>query len=185
VTHSGLLCKFGACHKACVKSVDCATGERCVQVDGVAVCQLANEAACGVNFTCSSPLACRQADNTCRNGCTPTGNECLADQTCSGGFCVEFGEADAGQGGDSGTGGGPDACVDAGGGDTAAADVPIAAQDVMPSRDAGTAASDTRKGPSDAPRLQDAAGTEVGTKAADAEQVDGPTTGPAFDPPTG
>jgi hypothetical protein len=35
---NGLLCKFGACHKACVKSVDCATGERCVQVDGVAVC---------------------------------------------------------------------------------------------------------------------------------------------------
>jgi hypothetical protein len=84
----GLLCKFGACHKACVKSVDCATGERCVQVDGIAVCQMVSEGSCDRYGNCQSPLSCRAIDNTCRNKC-PTGNECLPGQVCSATFCIE------------------------------------------------------------------------------------------------
>jgi hypothetical protein len=84
----GLLCKFGACHKACVKSIDCAAGERCVQVDGVAVCQAS---ACAPG--CPAPLACREVDQTCRNRCT-TADDCLGGQMCAGAFCVEKTEAD-------------------------------------------------------------------------------------------
>ena len=87
----GLLCKFGACHKACMKSVDCATGERCVQVDGTAVCQTTTEVGCktnGSSGSCPAPLTCRVADNTCRNQCTGT-DACLPGQTCSGTVCVE------------------------------------------------------------------------------------------------
>ncbi|HJX63617.1 MAG TPA: hypothetical protein VJ860_06655 [Polyangia bacterium] len=84
---NGLLCKFGACHKACVKSVDCAAGERCVQVDGVAVCQFATETAC-TNGACSTPLTCRVADNTCRGSCA-TSDDCPRAQTCSANFCLD------------------------------------------------------------------------------------------------
>jgi alpha-tubulin suppressor-like RCC1 family protein len=108
----GLLCKFGACHKACVKSVDCATGERCVQVDGVAVCQMVMEQACAPNGSCPAPLMCSPADRICRNTCSPT-SYCLGGQVCTAGFCVEYGEADAGQGADSGASGGVDAGVEA------------------------------------------------------------------------
>jgi hypothetical protein len=88
----GLQCKFGACHKACMKSVDCAAGERCVQVDGIAVCQLAKEQACGANYVCATGLACMKADNTCRNTCSPT-VDCLGGQVCTAGFCVEKNES--------------------------------------------------------------------------------------------
>jgi alpha-tubulin suppressor-like RCC1 family protein len=132
----GLICKFGACHKACMKSVDCATGERCVQVDNVAVCQLVTESACGVNFACLAPLACRQTDNTCRNMCTTT-DDCLGGQTCSGTFCIETKESAPVLGFD---GGGADgaATPDAG---VAAPDLPAAAADV-PMADAPIATPD-------------------------------------------
>jgi hypothetical protein len=44
---SSLLCKFGSCHQACTSSTDCASGGRCVTANGVAVCQMPAESACG------------------------------------------------------------------------------------------------------------------------------------------
>jgi hypothetical protein len=84
-----LLCKFGYCHKACVRSVDCDNGGRCVTVDGVAVCQTQAESSCGANQTCSTGLVCRTVDNTCRTSCSPTNDTCMADQTCNGTVCLE------------------------------------------------------------------------------------------------
>jgi hypothetical protein len=136
----GLTCKFGACHKACVKSVDCATGERCVQVDNAAVCQLATEAACAKDGTCKAPLMCRTADNTCRNQCVGDG-DCLSGQTCSSTVCIETKELvpvsglDAGAGLDGSAGldavsASPDLTVAPP--DTARADVSVVVLDTPP-----------------------------------------------------
>jgi hypothetical protein len=88
----GLVCKFGACHKACMQTRDCPTGERCVQVDGVAVCQTQAESACHADATCTPPLVCRTVDNTCRSACTSTGTCLLGSQTCVGAVCVDTSE---------------------------------------------------------------------------------------------
>jgi hypothetical protein len=117
----GLLCKFGACHKACVKSVDCATGERCVQVDGVAVCQMASEGSCDQYGNCQSPLSCRTVDNTCRNACT-INDMCLGGEVCLETFCVGVGEI---PGRPDGSAGPSDTTVrDAGGPDILSATTP-------------------------------------------------------------
>ncbi|HEX7599006.1 MAG TPA: hypothetical protein VF518_12380, partial [Polyangia bacterium] len=34
-----LVCKFGSCHTACTQTRDCLSGERCVRVDDIGVCQ--------------------------------------------------------------------------------------------------------------------------------------------------
>jgi hypothetical protein len=131
----GLLCKFGACHKACGKSVDCATGERCVQVEGIAVCQLVKEQACGTG--CKTPLACMPADNTCRNTCSPA-IDCLGGQVCTAGFCVEKADNVAGVDGSAGpadSGVAPDTA-------TGALDVRSAALDVA-ALDAAASRSDS------------------------------------------
>ena len=87
---SPLLCKLGSCRKACVRSVDCENGGRCVTVDGVAVCQTQAESACGADQTCATGLVCRTVDNTCRTPCSPTNDtSCVAGQTCNGTVCLE------------------------------------------------------------------------------------------------
>ena len=59
-------------------------------VDGVAVCQTSVESVCSASKTCTSPLVCRTADNTCRAPCTSTGGCLLGTQTCVGGtVCVD------------------------------------------------------------------------------------------------
>ena len=108
--NSPLLCKLGSCRKACVTSVDCDNGGRCVTVDGVAVCQAPKEAACSATGSCTPPLVCRAVDNTCRSACTSS-TSCLASQTCTGSVCVDTSELVGGSGkdGSAGAGGGTDA----------------------------------------------------------------------------
>lgn len=132
-----LVCKFGACHKACVKSADCVAGERCVQVDGVAVCQMIAEASCKTGGNCPVPLTCRVVDNTCRNQCVGT-DSCLPGQTCSGTVCIETKELTpvSGLDGGEGTDGGPASGEWDGGVATDVADAP------QPARDAAAASSE-------------------------------------------
>ena len=103
---SPLLCKLGSCRKACVTSVDCDNGGRCVTVDGVAVCQTQAEAVCGANQTCAAGLTCRTVDNTCRSPCTAAGGCLLVDQTCTGSLCVNTSELAGGPGNDGSVGAG-------------------------------------------------------------------------------
>ena len=82
-----LACKFGACHKACMQTRDCPTGERCVQVDGMGVCQSATESMCPA-AGCSAPLMCG-SDNICRNSCQ-TAATCLKAQDCVANTCMDL-----------------------------------------------------------------------------------------------
>jgi hypothetical protein len=121
-----LVCKFGACHKACATSRDCDNGERCVRVDNGAVCQ---SATCDPQGNCPTPLVCRTVDNTCRTRCTTT-DDCPGAQTCTGTVCVENSELaspDAAPGALDGA-----AVPDAG---LVSVDLPVAAPDA-PSADA-------------------------------------------------
>jgi hypothetical protein len=112
---SPLVCKFGSCRKACVTSVDCDNGGRCVTVDGVAVCQTQVEAVCGANQTCAPGLTCRAADNTCRSPCTAAGGCLLVDQTCTGTLCVNTSDLAGHPGNDGSVGAGDGAAVGTGG----------------------------------------------------------------------
>jgi hypothetical protein len=148
-----LLCKLGSCRKACVRSIDCENGGRCVTVDGVAVCQTEKESSCDSTGNCPTPLVCRTVDNTCRTACSPTNDTCVGGQTCNGTVCLENREL-ANPGSDAGAGaidgaGTPDAATvvvaDAAAGPDAGAagpDLPVAQPD--------TAAPDVPLAPSDA-----------------------------------
>ena len=107
---SSLLCKFGSCHQTCETSAGCANGGRCVTANGVAVCQIPAEAACGAGATCAAGLACRTVDNTCRSACTSSAG-CLTGQTCAGTVCVDTTElaGNPGNDGAAGADGGADA----------------------------------------------------------------------------
>jgi len=134
---SPLLCKLGSCRKACVTSVDCDNGGRCVTVDGVAVCQTQAEAVCGANQTCAAGLTCRTVDNTCRSPCTAAGGCLLVDQTCTGGLCVNTSELAGGPGNDGSVGtGGADGGTAAGGDAQRGVDVPATGIDA-PATDSG------------------------------------------------
>jgi len=134
---SPLLCKLGSCRKACVTSVDCDNGGRCVTVDGVAVCQTQAEAVCGANQTCAAGLTCRTVDNTCRSPCTAAGGCLLVDQTCTGGLCVNTSDLTGGPGNDGSVGaGGADGGTAAGGDAQRGADVPATGVDA-PATDSG------------------------------------------------
>jgi len=76
-----------------------------VTVDGVSVCQAPAESACGTGATCTSPLVCRNVDNTCRTACT-IGSGCRTDQTCTGTVCVDNTELASGNDGSAGAGDG-------------------------------------------------------------------------------
>lgn len=112
-----LLCKFSKCHRACADSArDCMPGQRCVQVDGVGVCQ--QQSACGSG--CAAPLIC-SADMQCRNTCTAA-QPCAGAQVCvtigAGQFCADKTEPVAGGAGDAGA-------SDAGAGDGPPGDAPV------------------------------------------------------------
>jgi hypothetical protein len=107
-----LVCKLGACHAGCTQSRDCASGERCVLVDNIGVCQQAAEAPCAASAPrCKTPLVCA-ADNLCRNSCTVLA-DCMRGQECVASVCLESTEAttwraDGGAGSDAGGAATPD-----------------------------------------------------------------------------
>ena len=154
---SSLLCKFGSCHQSCTSSLDCASGRHCVTVNGVAVCQMPSESACGTGGTCAAGLACRTVDNTCRSACTSSAG-CLTSQTCTGTVCVDntelaHNDGSAGAGGAGGAGGGADARsagdgAAAGSGD-AGIDAPAPGVDGAATGSGGSAGSTGDGGPID------------------------------------
>jgi hypothetical protein len=153
-----LLCKLGSCRKACMRSIDCDNGGRCVTVDGVAVCQTQAESACGADQTCATGLVCRTVDNTCRTRCSPTNDtSCVAGQTCNGTVCLENKEL---------TSSGNDAAV--------------GADDAATSPDAGAAGPDLPLTPPDAAApdvplaTSDAASADVPLAKPDAAATDAP-----------
>jgi len=84
-----LSCKFATCHQQCAESRDCPTGQHCVTVGGVGVCQTPAEATCGTAHACSAPLVCRSDDGTCRNACTSSGACAGTGQACVGTYCLD------------------------------------------------------------------------------------------------
>jgi hypothetical protein len=87
-----LVCKFQACHRMCVRTKDCPSGESCVQVAGIGVCQLPAEAKC--TGSCPAPLTCA-SDDHCRNSCGDQ-DGCLGGQACVAQVCVESAEPSGG-----------------------------------------------------------------------------------------
>lgn len=86
-----LVCKFSACHQSCSETRDCPTGERCIQVDNVGICQLATETSCSATSPqCKTPLVCA-SDKICRNTCA-AGGDCLKGQECIVNVCIDVGE---------------------------------------------------------------------------------------------
>jgi hypothetical protein len=154
-----LVCKLGGCHQACMQTRDCPTGERCVKVDGMGVCQQPAESQCvyGGPVTCKTPLACA-ADNLCRRSCATAG-DCVVDQECVANVCLETAEAaawrtDGGAGSDGGTSIGPDGGIRDGkvdGGDTdGKPDAPITTGDAAV-LDVSSTSVDLPRAPVDGP----------------------------------
>jgi hypothetical protein len=85
-----LVCKFATCHQQCAESRDCPTGQHCVIVGSVGVCQTPAETTCSSKQPCSAPLVCRPDDGTCRNECTSSGTCQGAGQICvAGTYCLD------------------------------------------------------------------------------------------------
>jgi hypothetical protein len=169
-----LVCKFGSCHQACMQSRDCPTGERCVQVDSVGVCQQQTESQCtyGGTVKCKTPLICA-ADNICRNTCT-TADNCLKNQECVASVCLETAEAAAWRA-DAGAGVGLDGGADAGGTDTDADAAATTTDTAGGSVDAGTiidapvsVQNDAPLSAGDVPRVPDLQPTDWGVFGYDA-----------------
>ena len=94
--NSPLLCTDGKCHDACHASVDCPTGQNCVKVSGITVCQLPAEATCSASATsCPASLVCA-SDQHCRTPCQSAAN-CAGGQQCVGGVCADPSELSNGQ----------------------------------------------------------------------------------------
>jgi hypothetical protein len=86
-----LVCKFGSCHTACTQTRDCLSGERCVRVDNIGVCQLATETTCSKTQSCLGTLVCA-SDNICRSACTAA-TGCMTNQLCVNNICADTTEA--------------------------------------------------------------------------------------------
>lgn len=99
-----LSCKFGKCHRQCAETRDCSTGEVCIKVDGIGVCQSISELTCTDTEGCPSPLVCGPS-NTCGSVCREAA-DCLGGQSCLASVCVEVSTPviDAAGGGDAGSG---------------------------------------------------------------------------------
>lgn len=80
----GLACRLGRCREQCRSHVDCGDGAECLQVDGLRVCRLRDEARCGAD-ECGVGLAC--ADGECRL-------RCVSADDCVDGACVASSEGD-------------------------------------------------------------------------------------------
>ena len=100
-----LVCAFSLCHQQCAASRDCAQGERCIETNGVGICELPAESSCAMGKTCTGGLVCGP-DQQCRAACTTStvSTACAQDQVCSQGLCYDPGElGDASMGTDSGS----------------------------------------------------------------------------------
>jgi hypothetical protein len=85
-----LVCKLVRCHRACVQTRDCPSGEPCVKVDGIGACQLASEQKCGPTRSCAGGLVCDTEGDQCRSPCA-NDQACLVAQMCTRGVCVDRG----------------------------------------------------------------------------------------------
>jgi hypothetical protein len=79
-----LVCTEGRCHDACHTSVDCPAGQSCMNTDGVAICQLPDEALC--SQSCGGTLVCA-SDQHCRTPCQSR-TDCTIEQVCVSGVCA-------------------------------------------------------------------------------------------------
>jgi hypothetical protein len=79
-----LVCTEGKCHDACHTSVDCPAGQSCMNTDGVAICQLPDEAVC--SQSCGGTLVCA-SDQHCRTPCQSR-TACTSEQVCVSGVCA-------------------------------------------------------------------------------------------------
>src|SRR6478609_6034421 len=84
---SPLKCIFQRCHGACAETGDCETGERCVRLPEGNVCQLPSEMQCTYTSECPDPLKCA-VDSKCRAACVGK-SDCLSNQLCVTGVCVD------------------------------------------------------------------------------------------------
>jgi hypothetical protein len=85
-----LVCTEGRCHDACHTSVDCPAGQSCMNTDGVAICQLPDEAVC--SQSCGGTLVCA-SDQHCRTPCQSR-TVCTSEQVCVSGVCAAPSELD-------------------------------------------------------------------------------------------
>ncbi len=98
--NSPLLCTNSKCHDACHASIDCPTGQNCVKVNGITVCELPEEAGCSSPAaTCPASLVCA-SDKRCRTPCQSS-TDCASAQQCvggvQGGVCADPSELVDGQ----------------------------------------------------------------------------------------
>lgn len=111
-----LVCRFATCHQQCKETRDCPSGQRCLRVGDIGVCQQEQEATCSAMQTCKGGLACG-ADNICRAPCT-TVAMCMNNQLCVNNTCADTTEAarltDGGLGGGDGSAPGTDGSSSAG-----------------------------------------------------------------------
>ena len=119
------VCAFSLCHQQCAASRDCSAGERCIENDGVGVCELKAESSCAMGKTCTGALQCGP-DQQCRAPCTPANEStaCAQLQVCSGGLCYDPGELDGTAGNEGGSSSGSEAGGSSSGGD-ASPDGPV------------------------------------------------------------
>lgn len=90
-----LVCAFEKCHNACADSRDCPLGQRCVASDRpYHVCQLEDERNCVRNSDCVLGQICG-IDQQCRDQCA-TAKDCVRDQICVSGTCVDLAIDDGG-----------------------------------------------------------------------------------------
>jgi hypothetical protein len=112
-----LVCAFSLCHQQCAASRDCSQSERCIETNGVGVCELPAESSCAMGKTCTGGLVCGP-DQQCRAPCTTStvSTACAQEQVCSQGLCYDPGElGDASMGSDSGSSSGSDSGSGSGG----------------------------------------------------------------------
>lgn len=80
-----LVCVFDRCNQACVTSLDCPAGARCVDGGDAGICQV--DAPCGLNSDCPGSQVCA-VDATCRDQCKAA-EDCRSGQVCAKGVCAE------------------------------------------------------------------------------------------------
>lgn len=77
-----LVCRMARCRNECLSTRDCGLGLRCVLApDGLGVCQLPDETACGDDLDCPESLVCTM-EAGCTNACDPGGDDCAAGAAC-------------------------------------------------------------------------------------------------------
>ena len=121
-----LVCAFSLCHEQCAASRDCSAGERCIETNGVGVCELPGESSCAMGKACTGALQCGP-DQQCRAPCTSANvsTACAQQQVCSGGLCYDPSELDGTSGSEGGSSSGSEAGSSSGSGGDGSADGPV------------------------------------------------------------